>query len=92
MKGLTFPFTLNSKGGIDYSESTESLVRTNLKTILAWEQGTRFFLPEFGTRIHQLLENEPNDQVLQAMIPEILLKPLQAFESRIKIVDFNEEA
>lgn len=92
MKGLIFPLTLNDTGGVDWTTSTEELVKTNLKAILAWPYNNRFFFPEFGTRLSELLETEPNDDVLIAILPNLIGGPISMFEPRVKILQLEIES
>ena len=59
--GINFPFNDSFKGTYyDLSESTEEEVRSNLVHLLLTRKGTRYFLPNFGTRLYEFIF-EPMD-------------------------------
>lgn len=59
--GIKFPFNDSSRG--DYLELTEfeaAQIRSDLVHLLLTRKGSRYYLPEFGTRIYEFIF-EPND-------------------------------
>jgi len=59
--GINFPFKDSFRGTyFDLSESTEEEVRSNLIHLLLTRKGTRYFLPDFGTRLYEFIF-EPMD-------------------------------
>lgn len=79
-KGLTFPIQLvNGRPPID---SGFTLVRASIRTILAYQIGTRFFLAEFGSRMQDLLE-EPNDEILENLINTFIIGAVTTWEKRV---------
>lgn len=68
--GINFPFSDSLKG--DYlrmTETPEEEVRANLIHLLLTRKGSRYFLPDFGTRIYEYIF-EQNDVVSFNLIEE----------------------
>jgi len=54
--GLTFPFRDSFEGKyLDLSNTTEKEIRNNLIHLLLTRKGTRYYLPDFGTRLYEFL-------------------------------------
>ena len=47
------------------------LIQQSIKDILATPVGSRFFLPQFGSRINELLF-EPNDELVKGLLHEFI--------------------
>ncbi len=47
---------------------------------------TRFFLPEFGSRLNELLE-EQNTDVLDAIVKDFIINSLDRWEKRINLLE-----
>jgi phage baseplate assembly protein W len=83
--GLIFPIQLDNNGrGI--LASGFDLIRASIKTILAFKVGSRFFLPEFGSRLEELIE-EPNDEVLKNLITTFIVGSIKTWEKRVSQID-----
>ena len=54
--GISFPFVDSFTGRyLDVTETTEGETRTNLVHLLLTRKGSRYFLPQFGTRLYEFL-------------------------------------
>ena len=54
--GLTFPFVESYNGKyLDLSDYPAEEIRSNLIHLLLTRKGTRYFLPDFGTRLYEYL-------------------------------------
>lgn len=54
--GINFPFVDSYVGKyLDASSSGEEEVRSNLVHLLLTKKGTRYFLPDFGTRLYEYI-------------------------------------
>ena len=54
--GLNFPFRDSSDGKyLKLSTTTDEEIRNNLIHLLLTRKGTRYFLPDFGTRLYEYL-------------------------------------
>jgi phage baseplate assembly protein W len=94
--GINFPF-LDSYVGkyLDCSDNTEEEIRSSLVHLLLSRRGTRYFLPDFGSRLYEYIfepldgptfsemESEIRDSVKKYM-PGILI-------TNIKITDASTE-
>jgi phage baseplate assembly protein W len=59
--GINFPFRDSYDGNfLDLSESNQEEIRTNLIHLLLTRKGTRYYLPDFGTRLYEYIF-EPMD-------------------------------
>lgn len=81
-QGITFPIHLEN--GKPPLETGAPLIRASIRSILSWEEGDRFFLAEFASRIESLLF-EPNDFLLKQTLNTFVGKALQKWEPRINI-------
>lgn len=54
--GLTFPFRDSFVGRyLDTSNDSDEEIRSNLVHLLLSKKGTRYFLPDFGTRLYEYI-------------------------------------
>jgi phage baseplate assembly protein W len=68
--GIDYPFRDSTKGDyIKMTETPEREVRANLLHLLLTKKGTRYYLPDFGTRIYEYIF-EQNDTVTFNLIEE----------------------
>ena len=59
--GINFPFRDSNKGTyFSLSESPDEEIRTNLIHLILTRKGTRYYLPNFGTRLYEYIF-EPMD-------------------------------
>jgi phage baseplate assembly protein W len=78
--GLVFPIKLvNGKPPID--TGTE-LIESSLRDILSWVFGTRFFLGEYGSKTHHLLQ-EPDDGVSASLLKLFTTGTIERWEKRV---------
>ena len=83
-QGITLPLKLvNGKPPL---ESGFELIRSSIIMILSWKYGSRFFLGEFGSKLHLLLE-EPNDDILQETIEVFVIDAITNWDPRIELVE-----
>lgn len=83
-QGITLPIQLVA--GKPVLKTGFDLIRASIVMILSWEYGKRFFLPEFGSQLNQLIE-EPNDQVLQETIKVFVIEAISKWDPRIELVN-----
>lgn len=83
-RGLPFPITLtNGKADLIYGPE---LVKSDIRILLSWQYGTKFYLYDFGSKIEQLLY-EPNTVVLKNLLNQYVIDPINKWEKRINLVD-----
>lgn len=83
---LKHPVTLqNGKGVIEVGLG---VIEQSIAMILATPIGSRFMLPEFGSRLHELMF-EQNDDVLKGLIRQFAFESLKRWEKRCNFVDID---
>lgn len=82
-QGIVFPLVLSN--GKTPIVSGFELIRSSIRMILGWPNGTRYYLAEFGSRLEELLE-EPNDEVLKAVVRTFVIDAITDWEKRIYLV------
>lgn len=83
-RAIKFPLRIiNGKPLI--ADSRES-IEQSVYRILSTEEGSRFFLPEYGSRLHELMF-EPNDDVVHSLLRQFIFEAIQRWEKRIKFID-----
>ena len=87
-QGITFPIHLEN--GKPPLETGVPLIRASIRSILSWEVGNRFFLPEFASRLETLLF-EPNDFLLKQLLNIYVVEALKKWEHRIELLEANIE-
>ena len=87
-QGLKFPFQFHRRsGGARISTATsrdQQHIHESIRQILGTRRGERFLLPEFGSRLHELLF-EGNDAILQGLLRHEVIDALTRWEPRIII-------
>ena len=54
--GINFPFLQSPKGNyLRLTETSDEEIRTNLVHLLLTRRGSRYFLPDFGTRLYEYI-------------------------------------
>jgi phage baseplate assembly protein W len=54
--GINFPFRDSYEGNyISLSQTTDDEIRSNLVHLILTRKGTRYYLPDFGTRLYEFL-------------------------------------
>ncbi|MHB9129953.1 MAG: GPW/gp25 family protein [Armatimonadota bacterium] len=89
-RGLKFPFQFHKQyGGAAISTATsrdQDHIHESIRQILGTRRGERFLLPEFGSRLHELLF-ESNDAILHGLVRHEVRDALTRWEPRIVIED-----
>lgn len=93
-QALALPLVLRQ--GAVTTISDKELIEQSIVTILNTPKGSRFFLPEFGSRLKELMF-EPNDTVLQDLLRLFIFEAMREWEKRAQFVDVkfskpNEES
>ena len=83
--GINFPFNDSSDGVyLKMTRTVESEVRTNLIHYLLTKKGSRYYLPDFGTRIHEYIFDQ-NDVVTFGLIEEDIRDGVKKYIPNIDI-------
>jgi len=95
-KGASFPLRFTGEtGGVavpDGEAPGHGKIKESIRHILSTRPGERFFLPEFGSRLHELVFQQ-NDVVLKALARQHIVDAIKRWEKRVKItkVEFSED-
>lgn len=87
---LSFPLGVNQYGRAVTVGGLDNIKQALLR-LLSTEQGSRFFLPEYGSRLQDLVF-EPNDEVLQASIRLSVSEAIETWEGRVRFIDVAFQA
>ncbi|MFQ5647266.1 MAG: GPW/gp25 family protein [bacterium] len=90
-RGVRFPFSFNVAGATDNSRvvaASEKFdhINESIRQILGTSPGERVMLPEFGSRLKELVF-EPNNTVLKALAKVFVVDALSEWEKRIVVQD-----
>jgi phage baseplate assembly protein W len=96
--GIDFPFHFTTGGqvGTIAQSNAGERVRDAIHVILTTRIGERFFNPEFGSRLYELIF-EPNDNILKRLLVFYTAEALERWEKRIQITritlldDYNDD-
>ncbi len=87
--GLDFPFRDSQKGDyVSMTEIPEKEVRANLVHLLLTRKGSRYFLPDFGTRLYEYIF-EQNDLISFNLIEEEIREGVRKFIPNLDINSIN---
>jgi phage baseplate assembly protein W len=83
--GIDYPFRDSSKGDyVKMTESPEREVRANLIHLILTRKGTRYYLPDFGTRIYEYIFDQ-NDVITFNLIEEEIRDGVRKFIPNLDI-------
>ena len=83
--GIDFPFRDSAIGNyVRLTATPEKEVRANLMHLLLTRKGSRFLLPDFGTRLYEFIF-EQNDMVSYAQIEEEIREGVKKFIPNLDI-------
>ena len=90
-KGVRFPLQFNVVGATDTSMAVAvsekyNHINESIRQILGTTPGERVMLPEFGSRLNELLF-EPNDAILKALARVYVVDAIRRWDKRIIIKD-----
>jgi phage baseplate assembly protein W len=83
--GIDFPFRDSVKG--DYlrmTETPENEVRANLIHLLLTRRGSRYYLPDFGTRLYEFIFDQ-NDTITYELIEEEIREGVKKYIPNLDI-------
>lgn len=87
-QAVTYPSQLvNGKAALI---NDKALVEQSIKIILDTPKGTKFMLPEFGSRLRELAF-EPNDEVIEDMAGYFIYEAIRDWEKRVLYVSTQFE-
>lgn len=86
--GMTFPQRINSRGFFEFTGDIRSLVRASIYQILGTKPGGRVMVPEFGSRLHEILF-EPLDDIAIALARVYTIQAIEKWEPRVQLNDIG---
>jgi len=84
--GLAYPLVLVD-GAAKIVEGREALIQSLLQ-LLSTDKGTRYFLPEYGSRMTELMF-EPNDSILEGLARQFIFEAIRDWERRVRFRDID---
>jgi phage baseplate assembly protein W len=83
--GIDFPFRDSVKGDyVTLTETPEREVRANLIHLLLTKKGSRYYLPDFGTRLYEYIFDQ-NDVVTHSSIEEEIREGVKKYIPKLEI-------
>lgn len=83
--GIDFPFRDSKRGDFfSMTETPEREVRANLIHLLLTRKGSRYFLPDFGTRLYEYIF-EQNDMITYSLIEEEIREGVKKYIPNLDI-------
>jgi phage baseplate assembly protein W len=83
--GIDYPFRDSQKGQfLKMTESSEREVRANLIHLILTRKGTRYYLPDFGTRLYEYIFDQ-NDMVSWNLIEEDIRESIKRYIPNLDI-------
>lgn len=87
--GIDFPFRDSTKGDyLKLTDSSEREVRANLIHLLLTRKGTRYYLPDFGTRLYEYIF-DLNDAITFNLIEEEIREGVRKFIPNLDITSIT---
>lgn len=83
--GINFPFRESDKGDfLRMTRNPQEEVRSNLIHLLLTRKGSRYYLPDFGTRLYEFIFDQ-NDSVTFNLIEEDIREAVKRFIPNLDI-------
>jgi phage baseplate assembly protein W len=83
--GIDYPFRDSSKGDyLNMTEIPEKEIRSNLIHLILTRRGSRYYLPDFGTRIYEFIFDQ-NDFITHNLIEEEIREGVKKFIPNLDI-------
>jgi phage baseplate assembly protein W len=83
--GIDFPFRKSSQGDyLNMTEIPEKEIRANLIHLILTRKGSRYYLPDFGTRIYEYIFDQ-NDMVTHNLIEEEIREGVKKYIPNLDI-------
>jgi len=87
--GIDYPFRDSFKGDfLKMTETPEREIRANLIHLLLTRKGSRYYLPDFGTRLYEFIF-EQNDVISFSLIEEEIREGVKKYIPNLDITSIN---
>lgn len=81
-QGIAFPVSISDETGNTLLSVGKDKVRQAIIRLLLCRRGSRFFLREYGSRLH-LAQYEPNDELMQESLRFYIIEAIEDWEPRV---------
>lgn len=89
--GISFPFVDSFTGRyLDVTNTTEGEIRSNLVHLLLTRKGSRYFLPDFGTRLYEYIF-EPLDGPTFSDIESEIRDTVRTYMPNLQVINVTVE-
>jgi len=89
--GISFPFVDSFTGRyLDVTSSTEAEIRSNLVHLLLTRKGSRYFLPDFGSRLYEYIF-EPLDGPTFSDIESEIQNSIRTYMPNLQVTNISVE-
>lgn len=83
--GINFPFMDSDKGDfVRMTQTPDQEIRSNLIHLILTRRGSRYYMPDFGTRLYEFIFN-PNDSVTYSLIEEEITEGVKKYIPNLQI-------
>ena len=83
--GINFPFMDSDKGDfVRMTQTPDQEIRSNLIHLILTRRGSRYYMPDFGTRLYEFIFN-PNDAVTYSLIEEEITEGVKKYIPNLQI-------
>ena len=90
--GIAFPFNISTDGKyLKLTETANDEIRTDLIHLLLTRRGSRYFLPDFGTRLYEFIF-EPMDNPTFNNIEADIREACEKYMPQLKITNISIKA
>jgi phage baseplate assembly protein W len=87
--GIDFPFRDSEKGYfLKMTETPEREIRANLIHLLLTRKGSRYYLPDFGSRLYEFIFDQ-NDMVTWGLIESEIRESINKYIPNLDITSIN---
>jgi phage baseplate assembly protein W len=87
--GIDYPFRDSPKGDyLNMTEVPEKEIRANLIHLILTRKGSRYYLPDFGTRIYQYIFDQ-NDAITYNLIEEEIREGVKKYIPNLDITNIS---
>ena len=87
--GIDFPFMESVEGNFLWLTTTpEKEIRANLIHLLLTRKGSRYFMPDFGTRLYQFIFDQ-NDSVTHDLIESEIRESVKKYIPKLNVTSIK---
>jgi phage baseplate assembly protein W len=91
-QGISFPFRINSRGGIASSKLQPNIldrINESIQQIVLTYPGERIMEPEFGCDVKKYLFEDRDSPIVKSQIAFSVKKAIEKWEKRVQVMDIS---